>query len=752
MSFWSQRKQLGGDLTDYMKLLFGESGQFTSNRLRIARLLICIPLLLTTEMSFATTGWQYSWLPGCFQTRSQALDNANQWNNPDTIDNPPYVSIRDYYVDNGIGNSITWYAHYEGCAPGQPPCTGEFSYQEPDLNVCGRVEDAPKSAGKPANCNCEGDPINAADGNLFESELDYIGTGAFPLHAERFYNSMPGNLSGWGNGWRGYYDRSIVVLSHGTYASAKRMDGKVYRFYLNNNVWTADSDITDHLVQTQTGWTYTNANNETETYDTSGKLIFITSQTGQTQNLTYSCGPTVSATCPVPTPTAIAPYPNLLITVSDQFGRQLHFTYDAYQRVASMTDPSGGKYMYAYSGTAYSDNLVSVTYPDSKVRTYLYGESAYTSGASLPHNLTGILDESNQRYSTWNYDSTGRAVSSEHAVGVEKTILDFSSGIGTVVSDPSGSTRTHQFQTILGVIKSSGVTRQPDGASTLITYDANGNVASRTDFNGNVTTYQYDLTRNLETQRIEASGTPQARTISTQWHPTYRLPIAIAEPLRLTTFNYDTNGNLLDKTIQATTDANGSQGFNAQTSGAPRTWSYTYNQYGQVLTAKGPRTDINDTTTYTYDNSTGNLLTVTNAAGQVTTLSNYDANGRVGTITDPNGIVTNLAYYPRGWLQSKSVRSADGSATQITTYNYDGVGQLKNVTLPDNSTINYTYDDAHRLTDIADSLGNTIHYVLDAMGNRTDEQVKDTNGTLTRHISRLYDALNRLQQVTGGVQ
>lgn len=42
------------------------------------------------------------------------------------------------------------------------------------------------------------------------------------------------------------------------------------------------------------------------------------------------------------------------------------------------------------------------------------------------------------------------------------------------------------------------------GASaSSLTYDANGNVATRKDFNGKLTSYSYDLTRNLETQRKE---------------------------------------------------------------------------------------------------------------------------------------------------------------------------------------------------------------------------------------------------------
>ncbi|MRV76870.1 RHS repeat protein, partial [Duganella sp. FT92W] len=77
-------------------------------------------------------------------------------------------------------------------------------------------------------------------------------------------------------------------------------------------------------------------------------------------------------------------------------------------------------------------------------------------------------------------------------------------------------------------------------------------------------------------------------------------------------------------TMQATTDANGAQGFNATATGSARTWTYTYNAAGQVLTARGPRTDADDTVTYSYD-ANGNLATVANALGHVTTLSNYDA-------------------------------------------------------------------------------------------------------------------------------
>jgi YD repeat-containing protein len=201
---------------------------------------------------------------------------------------------------------------------------------------------------------------------------------------------------------------------------------------------------------------------------------------------------------------------------------------------------------------------------------------------------------------------------------------------------------------------------------------------------------------------------------------------------------------------QATTDTSGSQGFAATPAGAARTWTYTYNSIGQVLSAKGPRTDMDDSATYTYDSATGNLLTNRNASGHLNTFSNYDLYGRPGRIADLNGSVTDLSYTPRGWLKDRTVTA--GGVTRTTHYGYDNLGQLKTVALPDGTSITYTYDDAHRLTDIADSLGNRIHYILDAIGNRTQEETRDPTGSLKRQLSRLYDVLNRLQQATGGAQ
>ena len=86
---------------------------------------------------------------------------------------------------------------------------------------------------------------------------------------------------------------------------------------------------------------------------------------------------------------------------------------------------------------------------------------------------------------------------------------------------------------------------------------------------------------------------------------------------------------------------------------------------------------------------------------------------------------------------------------ELTTYDYDFVGQLTKVTLPDSSFLSYGYDAAHRLTTIQDNLGNSISYTLDAMGNRTLEEVRDPANQLAQKRSRVFSNLNRLFQELG---
>jgi RHS repeat-associated protein len=691
------------------------------------------------------------------------------------------------------------------CSPGSPRNTDWVGYSPnsgatPEQILQCTAEDPPKNKGD--SCPSSPDPINPGNGNKWKNETDYSSaTGG--VRFERTYNLIEpiatGNL---GYGWTHSYARAVRAPVSGTRATLSRADGKefVFNFSATNSVWLTDADINERLIElkdgagARTGWRYATESDETETYDASGRLLSIAARNGQTQTLTYSTAST---------PTTVAPTAGLLIEVTDSFGRSLKFTYDSASRIATVTGANNEVYSYAYATYTYLSvtyhRLSSVTLPSGGVKTYLYEGS--NSGI---HALTGILDENTNRVLTWTYDVNGRATGSKRggnvaSYSINRTVDPSSNTISAIVTDPLGTARTYNFQTILGVVKTTGVD-QPcpscgGSQSQATTYDANGNVASRTDFNGKKMCHAYDLARNLETARVEGlassadCATELAKSITaftaadqkkvqTLWHATYRLPTKITEPAatstvggvpgtKVTDFTYDASGNLLTRVVTAPRN-------DGTANNDVRTWTYTYNALGQVLTAKDPD---NRTTTTVYYAATdtavppkytkGDVQTMTNAAGHVVTMNEYDKNGRVTKMTDANGLITTMTYHPRGWMTSRAV--SNSTATETTFYVYDNVGQLTRVVLPDQSNLYYAYDDAHRLVGTSDQLinaspasngalivklvnlsGNKMIYTLDNMGNRIKEQHYDPSGVLQKQKQRAIDALNRLKQDIGG--
>jgi RHS repeat-associated protein len=175
---------------------------------------------------------------------------------------------------------------------------------------------------------------------------------------------------------------------------------------------------------------------------------------------------------------------------------------------------------------------------------------------------------------------------------------------------------------------------------------------------------------------------------------------------------------------------------------ASRTWSYTYNSLGLIETADGPRTDVQDVTTYAYDTQ-GHLTTVTNALGHITQLSNFDNYGNPQTLLDANGVVTSLAYTPQGWLASVS------TAGSTTSFDHDAIGQITKVTRGDGSWLEYTYDGARRLVRLTNNLGEVIEYDVDPMGNRKAQRITDATGSLKQQQQWVYDELGRLLRSIG---
>ena len=503
-----------------------------------------------------------------------------------------------------------------------------------------------------------------------------------------------------------------------------RPDGSSYRFELDGSHWINRLDGSVKLETSGTNWIFTDRDDTRETYNASGQLIAITQRNGQTETLTYELSTAQGGDGDNST----------LDQVTGPFGHRLTFSYDGSGRLASVTTPDGTtQYVYDASG-----NLASVTDPDTTVRTYVYDQP------DLEHHLTGIIDENGDRHATWAYDTTGRAILSEHAGGKERVQFTYNADGTTTLTAGNGATRNYVYTTAQGERKLSMVVGDvcgtcPGGNIADRTYDANGFPDEVIDHNGNITQTARN-TRGLTETLIEAKGTPEQRTTTTLWHPAWRLPTKITTSKNVTDYIYDANGNPTSITVSG--------------GGKSRAWTLTYNASGQPLTIDGPRTDVSDVTTLAYYNCTtgaecGQLQSVTNALSQVTTFDSYDASGRVTQMTDPNGLQTSLTYDSHGRVLTTTQTPTLGSP-RMTTMTYDNVGQLKTLTQPNGAMLTYAYNAAHYLTSVTDNLGNSIAYDYDAMGNLTDEDTYDPTNTLKQALDYAYDLNYRLDTVNHG--
>ncbi len=604
-----------------------------------------------------------------------------------------------------------------------------------------------------------GNPINLATGNKYQKETFFSGAG---LAATLHYNSIgTRQFIKAGRNWRFDYDRRIIFDGMDG-AHALRGDGKMFLYRFVSGAWVGDSDIDDSLAQVvdgsgnRIGWKYTRGVDESvETYSASGVLQSITTRLGLVTTLTYSDGST---------PTSIAPAPGYLIGVTNPYGRALNIAYSATGYLATVTTPDGQVIQFGYDGTG---RLTTATIPGGATRTYHY-ESAYNpNSATRPAALTGITDENGTRFSTYQYaTTTGKAISSEHAGGVNKYTI---SGAGPfTVTDPLNTARVTYVNWSKGEAKTALIYRPCIAAgcsgwvSETYNYNANGRMSTYVDFNGMSTLFTWDTTRNLELTRTAANGRSEQQRTTTEWNATWRLPRRVAIPLLRVTYAFHGDAGvscapagastalICSETRQATTDTNGLSGFTSALTGNARTTNYTYNLDGQLLTVDGPRSDVNDVTTYVYyaadDTSMppkykrGDLQSITNALNQTVTFNEYDAAGRLKRMTDANGLETTLGYSVKGELTSRTVGTT-GAGFETTIYAYYPTGQLQQVTTPDGSTLTYSYDAAHRLYRVADGQGNRIDYVLDNLGNRKEQQTYDPQGALARLMKTDYNSL-----------
>jgi RHS repeat-associated protein len=297
------------------------------------------------------------------------------------------------------------------------------------------------------------------------------------------------------------------------------------------------------------------------------------------------------------------------------------------------------------------------------------------------------------------------------------------------------------------------------------TYDANGNLLTRTDANSNTITYTYDGNNNILSKSAQLNGL--AVTTSYTYN-SFGEVLTMTDPLGNTTTNtYDANGNLLTVTAPAP---------NGLTSASVT--QFAYNTLGELTQITDPLSHIatlsyystgliqsitdaqNNTTSYTYD-ARGNRTSVIDPINGSThpTSFTFDIMNRLTGITYPDGTSASFGYDYRGRRTSATDQNG-----KTSTYAYDDADRLLSVTDPANNVTQYNYDTENYLTSITDANNHTTYFTHDALGRVTQTTFPsmltetygyDPFGNLTSKTDRkgqtiqyVYDSLYRMTSKT----
>ena len=553
-------------------------------------------------------------------------------------------------------------------------------------------------------CDCKGvvgAPINVSNGNMYLQQNDYeLVTAGFGISLTRTYNSNSLRVGLFGRGWSTIYDESVEVLDS-SLVRLNQPDGRAIYFGRPLGSLTdfkpVYGDFHATLTQRVDGFTLLLKGGSVQQFNSAGKLVSLIDRNGNLISLTYANN-------------------GVLSSISDQFGRTLTITTDINGLVGTITDVMGIVATYTYGA---GRELVSIRYPDNSGFNFSYDTN---------QRLTSVTDALGNVLEAHTYDAQGRAVASEKQNGVEQYSLSFINTGETDVIDALGRRTRYTFDISKGrnvITRVEGMCSCGGSQVQTWTYDSQLNITSKTDALGHVVSYTYDGDGN------RLSGTDPTGTVSYTFNAFGEILTRTDQLNNMTTNSYDARGNLLissDALDNHTTRTYNSRGqVLTRTDARGSTTTFTYGAAGNV----SRRTDANGVTTFFFYDARGRLTKLRDALSRSTIFS-YDAFGRIIKLRYPDNSSIRFTYDLAG--RRTAVTDERGNPTN---YAYDGAYRLTSVTDAASHTTRYGYDSMSKVTSVTDSLGRTANYDYDDF----NQLVKITYPGASRGAVRLFEMI-----------
>jgi RHS repeat-associated protein len=409
-------------------------------------------------------------------------------------------------------------------------------------------------------------------------------------------------------------------------------------------------------------------------YDGRGRLTKITEGTGteaRTITYTYDAKDRVNS-------------------MTDPSSREWRFEYDAARRVVRQIGPNDQTISYAYDKNG---NLTSITPSGQPTHEFAYDSRNLPTSYDAPQvgteDRTTGYDYDLDRLPTsqalpgggkieYLYDAGGRLKTLRYPEGEKNYSYNPGTGNLATVSTANG-TLSYAFDGFLPLSETS--MGQIPGKVGL-RYDSDLRLAGIRVNDGPEISYSYDkdnlvtkagsldVTRDAQRGLITGtmlSGVTDQSTYNAFGETESYEALSGSSQLYKTTYKRDSLGRIVEKTETVT--------------GESTTYSYSYDEEGNL---KEVKQDGSLVASYAYDEN-GNRLSRTTPSG--ITEGSYDVQDRLTSYGN-----NDYTYTPDGHLKSKT----DRTTGETTSYAYDALGNLLSVELPDGKKVEYVVDAADR--------------------------------------------------------
>jgi len=651
---------------------------------------------------------------------------------------------------------------------------------------------------------CKDDPVECLTGNEVEAQTDIsVPALGVPFDLERTYNSQeavsessPGLF---GYGWSASFTDHLELSTAMSAVTVVQANGSTAVFHGSvgtpGETYSAPSWIQAKLVFTEARtYVYTLPDQETFTFNSSGRLLSESERNGNVTTVSYSEEESCEGGCHKVLKS---------IVIADPGGRKITLTLDSSGQVETASDPMGHTVKYAYEG----GNLVSVTEPGESSPRWKFQYNG-------EHEMTELLNGLGGKTTT-EYNGSHQVVSQTSPLGdtthfAYEEIASKGEGYGvrgrisegctreeieeeeceeteevvekweeestyyapppeektTITNETTGAVEKEHFNSE-GDLET--VTRAYGTANSTteeFTYNPSFEVTSHTDGNKHKTEYGYDAAGDLTSEKDADGDITEWEYNSTHDVTGVKLPDG-----EKTTIERDSNGNAIKvsrpapgETTQTTKYKYKSDGeLESMTNPLEHAWKYEYDAYGDRTSETDPEGNKR-TLEYNEDSQqTAEVSPRGNAAGaepsKFTTKIERNAQGRPVKITDPLGHTTKYTYNADGDIETTTdgnshkttysydeddlpikVKEANGDVTETE---YDAAGHVVKQIDGNKHAWKYVRNILEQVTETVDPLGHKTLAEYDAAGNLvklTDAEKRTTTYT--------YDPANRLTEVS----